>query len=463
MTRIQLRRDTATNWATNNPIPSAGEPCFEVDTGKLKIGDGSTAYNDLAYQGGGGSGGGAEIDDTTTSTSKVWSSSKTNTEIQSVADEVTSVQSDVTDLKTTVNGNTSDILTLKTSVAEKQPKLTTGDNITINESTNTISASDVMTTNTSQSIGGYIEKSFDTNWYQTNTSGLYGTFSAAGIYMGYGTNSDNNPHIKNYSSKPLYIQTDTTRTKNQGLKITADTLSFINSSGNETDLLGGSGDNLIKSVDSNFSVSDDGQLSLANTLSIGSSVTAGTLTASTQVGTPAIRFGTYGGAYVRPEITYNTTDGMKINARALESTGNVMKPVTVIASEFKAGDNSNQYDVVTKSPDNNTYMAHMAMPSDTYVDLTLGASGATYTAPADGFYMLRLPSTSEQGTYMDANLKLDGILIGTDTYIISFVGDTCSIFMPAPKNAILQIGYNLTFSEGAVFRFIYANGSEPST
>lgn len=52
MTRIQVRRDTAANWSTNNPTPLAGEPCFETDTGKLKIGDGTTAYNDLAYQGG---------------------------------------------------------------------------------------------------------------------------------------------------------------------------------------------------------------------------------------------------------------------------------------------------------------------------------------------------------------------------------------------------------------------------
>lgn len=53
MTKIQLRRDTAANWTTNNPTPASGEPCFETDTGKFKIGDGTTAYNDLAYQGGG--------------------------------------------------------------------------------------------------------------------------------------------------------------------------------------------------------------------------------------------------------------------------------------------------------------------------------------------------------------------------------------------------------------------------
>ena len=44
---IQVRRDTAANWNTNNPIPKAGEWCFETDTGITKIGDGATRYNNL--------------------------------------------------------------------------------------------------------------------------------------------------------------------------------------------------------------------------------------------------------------------------------------------------------------------------------------------------------------------------------------------------------------------------------
>lgn len=51
MTQIQLRRDTSTNWSTNNPTPASGEPCYETDTGKLKIGNGTTPYNDLEYIG----------------------------------------------------------------------------------------------------------------------------------------------------------------------------------------------------------------------------------------------------------------------------------------------------------------------------------------------------------------------------------------------------------------------------
>jgi hypothetical protein len=51
-TRIKLRRDTAANWLDANPILAAGEPGLETDTGKIKYGDGVTAYADLPHAGG---------------------------------------------------------------------------------------------------------------------------------------------------------------------------------------------------------------------------------------------------------------------------------------------------------------------------------------------------------------------------------------------------------------------------
>ena len=47
--RIVLRRDTSTNWTTNNPVLLLGEPGYETDLGGLKIGNGSTAWSDLLY------------------------------------------------------------------------------------------------------------------------------------------------------------------------------------------------------------------------------------------------------------------------------------------------------------------------------------------------------------------------------------------------------------------------------
>lgn len=57
MTQIKLRRDTAANFTSKNPILGVGEPAYETDTKKLKIGDGTTDYNSLDYftSGGGGS------------------------------------------------------------------------------------------------------------------------------------------------------------------------------------------------------------------------------------------------------------------------------------------------------------------------------------------------------------------------------------------------------------------------
>ena len=52
-TQIQMRRDTAANWASANPTLAAGEIGFETDQNKFKIGDGSTAYNSQPYAGGG--------------------------------------------------------------------------------------------------------------------------------------------------------------------------------------------------------------------------------------------------------------------------------------------------------------------------------------------------------------------------------------------------------------------------
>ena len=57
-TIIKLRRGTAAEWAASEPQPGGevlklGEPGYEKDTGKLKIGDGITPWNSLGYVAGG--------------------------------------------------------------------------------------------------------------------------------------------------------------------------------------------------------------------------------------------------------------------------------------------------------------------------------------------------------------------------------------------------------------------------
>lgn len=51
VTAIQIRRGTAAQWTSANPTLASGEWGLETDTGKVKIGDGTTAWNSEPYVG----------------------------------------------------------------------------------------------------------------------------------------------------------------------------------------------------------------------------------------------------------------------------------------------------------------------------------------------------------------------------------------------------------------------------
>jgi hypothetical protein len=53
VTQVQVRRGTASQWTSANPTLASGEWGFETDTGKVKIGNGSTAWTSLGYTGAG--------------------------------------------------------------------------------------------------------------------------------------------------------------------------------------------------------------------------------------------------------------------------------------------------------------------------------------------------------------------------------------------------------------------------
>lgn len=59
---FKLQRGSAADWTARNPILKLGEPGYESDTHKLKIGDGITAWVGLSYVAGSGGGGGGAVD-----------------------------------------------------------------------------------------------------------------------------------------------------------------------------------------------------------------------------------------------------------------------------------------------------------------------------------------------------------------------------------------------------------------
>ena len=46
---ITFKDGTAAEWEAKNPILKPGEPGVATDTGKFKVGDGVTRWNDLPY------------------------------------------------------------------------------------------------------------------------------------------------------------------------------------------------------------------------------------------------------------------------------------------------------------------------------------------------------------------------------------------------------------------------------
>src|SRR4029077_855710 len=67
---IQLRRGLAATWTSVNPTLASGEAGVETDTLKVKVGNGSTAWNSLGYLGPSAGGVGSVAGDTHAATSK---------------------------------------------------------------------------------------------------------------------------------------------------------------------------------------------------------------------------------------------------------------------------------------------------------------------------------------------------------------------------------------------------------
>ena len=96
----------------------------------------------------------------------------------------------------------------------------------------------------------------------------------------------------------------------------------------------------------------------------------------------------------------------------------------------------------------------LGMPSNSYTDLTLGASGSTYTAPANGWFAINKGTIGNQFVYIFNLSSKFNVAMAHET------GNWFALtYMPVKKGDIIQVDYN---AQGTLeyFRFIYAVGSE---
>lgn len=101
-----------------------------------------------------------------------------------------------------------------------------------------------------------------------------------------------------------------------------------------------------------------------------------------------------------------------------------------------------------------SWLSGLSMPSNKYINLTLGASNSTYAAPANGYFSIMIKIGASQGF----------LLIRNESNILAFqaseiAGQYVGFVMPAKQRDKVLIGYNNREST-AIFRFIYAEGEQ---
>lgn len=105
-------------------------------------------------------------------------------------------------------------------------------------------------------------------------------------------------------------------------------------------------------------------------------------------------------------------------------------------------------------------MSEMPMPSDTFENLTLGARGSTYTAPANGWFYLRKATGRTDHCFAALYHSASGSSINVISHCSNgTTADEVMCILPVKKGDVIGVNYTATGATNA-FRFIYANGSE---
>lgn len=153
------------------------------------------------------------------------------------------------------------------------------------------------------------------------------------------------------------------------------------------------------------------------------------------------------GAKVRP-------DSVRYRAMVQLATGTTDEALTtctgVLTDVARLKDASN-FTTTGKS-----VLSGFGMPSNRYIDLTLLASGSTYTAPANGKFVISKVATGTQDVVIDL-FPVDGIGTRCVASNAPEAGWTCAASMDCKKGDSIKVYYS---ADGDLnnFRFIYAEG-----
>ena len=111
-------------------------------------------------------------------------------------------------------------------------------------------------------------------------------------------------------------------------------------------------------------------------------------------------------------------------------------------------------DLLQTSKANKTQVANLAMPSNSYTQLTLPTNPSSFTAPADGYFFSTAYAGTSAGFINFSNTNGMGNMAGVSA------GNAVKIFLPVKKGDIVGVNYGNLTGQTTV-GFFYCEGSQP--
>lgn len=475
------KTDSASNWATNNPILMAGEFGYDSTNGIVKIGDGTTHWNSLPVVGGGATAESIENQNTATGATNPlynWVGTKNEYETQDIVtnhpdwiclitdDDSSSITVDQTPTKDSNNlvtsGGVFKETNIKTNCITEIPQ---DINLTLSNGTLTLKAGSKV--------------------YVPNGSGVYNTSTiSSDITLSQGWGSSDTFLIFVFDNVVI-----------EGLPVNRIVSGASDSISGSDHIWYDTSNNKIKYINSDGTVRNYSSVSLPiakitgqipSVTSIDQVFNGFCFVGSTVFVLPGVKGlipngrnadGTLKstawttGSVLTTHVNTNYVIGVRSNAAGVSNAYSYDEQknqnlnsgsfwnVTVIGKTLGDGtiklNNSTSHAVDYNDTE---YIAHQAMPSLKFINMTVGASGSTYTALVDGWLYLYPVFSQDTGSYCHAFVKKDnsGEYYGasSDGY-----GSLYKPFvLPVSKGMIVKITFEQVSMWGQC-RWIFSNGA----
>lgn len=192
--------------------------------------------------------------------------------------------------------------------------------------------------------------------------------------------------------------------------------------------------------------SANGALQVASVEKMTDAASSGNSTAATYNFNASLSNSIYGkSGTVQPQaslkLLYYKVGNTVVN-ESLVDVGNVLSELQLKAD----------VDLTNLTSSGKSAICRLGIASDRYVGLTLGASGSTYVAPANGYVYF---STSLLTTAGYQSIICNNMIAESR---VTIVGVACRVWLPVKKGDVFTVNYDTQGTR--IFRFIYAEGEK---